>query len=288
MIENDIFLGGRCNLDCIFCKEKNVNFFSTQEIFSKIDAIKTYHNSITISGGEPTVRDDFFEILDYSLANFEKVILLSNLKKFSDEYFLTEFKKRRLDKIAIATSFDSHIKEIHDFLCDTEFYDEKIKLLDLIYSLELNELVIGIVISKFNIHYLEGWVDFVKSRWEKSFLFFKAFNSFGASVQESQLFYPNYDDIEKYIKKVRYEYNIAYIPFCKLGENINKSIEFEFISELLRGDNFKDNLRKLRSLFQDNVFLKSCEQCIHFSYCLGIPKNYIYLYGKESISPIGG
>ena len=58
---------GRCNLDCAFCYGKSeVDDLSTADIFSLIDELsymKVFQ--LAIGGGEPFLRKDIFEVIDY-------------------------------------------------------------------------------------------------------------------------------------------------------------------------------------------------------------------------------
>ena len=68
-----IELTNRCNHNCIFCYcpwEFDSNYInselSKEEWFNVIDTYKKYGiQQITFSGGEPLMRDDLFDILDY-------------------------------------------------------------------------------------------------------------------------------------------------------------------------------------------------------------------------------
>jgi MoaA/NifB/PqqE/SkfB family radical SAM enzyme len=65
------FITQRCNLSCIYCfpdspHRKNEREFSTKEIFKLIDELYSLGTRyITILGGEPLIRKDFPEIVDY-------------------------------------------------------------------------------------------------------------------------------------------------------------------------------------------------------------------------------
>lgn len=76
----------RCNLKCSHCcvdagkNNKQTDILSTIDIFSIIDKLKELNPAnITVTGGEPLMRDDIFEILKYLSLNYEgKVFLMTN------------------------------------------------------------------------------------------------------------------------------------------------------------------------------------------------------------------
>jgi MoaA/NifB/PqqE/SkfB family radical SAM enzyme len=66
-----LFITERCNLKCIYCfpdspNRKDVKEFSREEIFRVVDQLYALGTRyITILGGEPLLRKDFGEIVDY-------------------------------------------------------------------------------------------------------------------------------------------------------------------------------------------------------------------------------
>ncbi|MBE5903528.1 MAG: radical SAM protein [Pseudobutyrivibrio sp.] len=75
----------RCNLKCIHCMVNadygsSSDYFSTNEVIENLDKIiKAKPDSITITGGEPLVRKDFFEISEYLRRNYTgRVGLMTN------------------------------------------------------------------------------------------------------------------------------------------------------------------------------------------------------------------
>ncbi|MDX5701509.1 radical SAM protein, partial [Clostridioides difficile] len=72
----------RCNLRCDYCcadsKIENKDYLGTEELKEAIDNIvKINPRILTITGGEPLLRDDFFEILSYTKEKFKGKIRLS-------------------------------------------------------------------------------------------------------------------------------------------------------------------------------------------------------------------
>lgn len=89
-----IELTSRCNHMCIFCCcpwEYDKNYknkeLSTKEWFQVIDTYARHGvKHITFTGGEPLMRDDLFDILDYAVNLKLSVGLISNGKKIDDEF----------------------------------------------------------------------------------------------------------------------------------------------------------------------------------------------------------
>jgi len=66
-----------------------------------MDFIKPSKNDyIEISGGEPTLRKDLFDICEYIKSNYDtNLIILSNGRKFNDKSFSKQIKEVGVDRV---------------------------------------------------------------------------------------------------------------------------------------------------------------------------------------------
>lgn len=103
----------RCNLKCIHCYvvKNNKKEFTTKQFFNVLDQLKELGTLyLTISGGEPLVRNDFFEIAEYAKANnfvlriFTNAVLIN--RKVAD-------KIKKLKPLAIEVSLYG-LEKTHD------------------------------------------------------------------------------------------------------------------------------------------------------------------------------
>tara|TARA_Y100000031_G_scaffold150974_1_gene191317 strand:- start:211 stop:1284 length:1074 start_codon:yes stop_codon:yes gene_type:complete len=84
-------LTGSCNLKCVHCRASAANQrdpkeLSTQEIKGVIDDITSFSNPIMIlTGGEPLLRDDLYEIAKHATDNGLRVVLGTNGTLINDE-----------------------------------------------------------------------------------------------------------------------------------------------------------------------------------------------------------
>lgn len=113
-----------CNLQCLHCyaagqslsKEKEL---STDEWKRIIDRLKDIGvPQITFTGGEPTMRDDLFELIDHG--QWFVTRLNTNGIKLTKEY-CQSLKEASLDSIQI--TFYSHDRDIHNKLVGADGYD---------------------------------------------------------------------------------------------------------------------------------------------------------------------
>ena len=116
----------RCNLACKYCyagKSENLKDpLDTHAIKKIITDIKNSGSTfIILSGGEPLIRDDFFEILDFTVfgenrngrepKSFFPVSLVTNAVLITGE---TAEKLSRYPSLNIRISIDGHSPEFHD------------------------------------------------------------------------------------------------------------------------------------------------------------------------------
>lgn len=108
----------RCNLKCIHCRSSSEMEvighpdFSTEEAFRIIDDIASYAKPVVVlSGGEPLLRKDVFEIAQYGTKKGLRMCLATNGTLVNDEVC----EKIKSSGIRIVSlSLDGSTKEVHD------------------------------------------------------------------------------------------------------------------------------------------------------------------------------
>ena len=102
-----IYLNEICNLNCIFCASDDTNLSKIKEL-SNIDQIKVFikeqstkTDTIVISGGEPTLSQNLFEISHFASKYFKNLQLMTNGLKFSDDTYLSELLNCGINSLCI-------------------------------------------------------------------------------------------------------------------------------------------------------------------------------------------
>ncbi len=116
----DISLTGKCNLHCDYCfyahEMHDRPDMSKEEWFTFFDELGQLGvRTLTLSGGEVFVRNDFFELLDQIIGKRMRYSILSNGTLITEKTLsLLEEKKRRHRLNSIQVSIDGSCAEIHD------------------------------------------------------------------------------------------------------------------------------------------------------------------------------
>ena len=108
---------GRCNLSCIHCRSSSTlgsseGDFTTEEAFKLIDDITSFSKpAFVLSGGEPLLRKDIFDIAEYGTKKGLRVCMATNGTLVNDD--VSKNIKASGIKI-VSLSLDGSTSEIHD------------------------------------------------------------------------------------------------------------------------------------------------------------------------------
>jgi radical SAM superfamily enzyme YgiQ (UPF0313 family)/MoaA/NifB/PqqE/SkfB family radical SAM enzyme len=99
----DFVLTGQCNNNCDFCSYRECNINKTQdEIKNDILRLADRTDFMTFLGGEPLLRKDFFDILDYAkLVSIRKIKVKSNGRIFLYKEIIDKIIKANIREVII-------------------------------------------------------------------------------------------------------------------------------------------------------------------------------------------
>lgn len=113
----DLEVGTACNNACIFCsaagtpRRKDLSF--SQIVGSLKHRPAQGDRFLTITGGEATIREDFFEIISTAFGcGFDEILLQTNGRKLKDLDFARRLAS--LGNVKLLVSFHGHTPEIHE------------------------------------------------------------------------------------------------------------------------------------------------------------------------------
>jgi mycofactocin biosynthetic radical S-adenosylmethionine protein MftC len=146
-----------CNLQCVHClsssgqrDERELSTAEAKKILDDLRDLQVFY--INIGGGEPMVRRDFFELLEYSVANGIGV-------KFSTNgAFIDEEKAQRLaamDYLDIQISLDGVDAATNDAVRGEGSYDMAIRAMENLKAANFGQFKISVVVTRHNVSQLD-------------------------------------------------------------------------------------------------------------------------------------
>ncbi|MBL7050533.1 radical SAM protein [Candidatus Woesearchaeota archaeon] len=300
----DIKLGYSCNNNCIHCvitdQKKNAlktrgNQDRTTEEYKK----ELYNSringctSVTFTGGEPTLRKDLLELLNYAKSLGFRINMQTNGRAFYYKKFAERFTPFN---ITYTIALHGHTAEMHESITRSkESFGQTFKGIKNL--VELKQKIWGkVVISKKNYKNLKNiskmFIDLGILNMNFAFP-----HAQGNAWKHFDKVVPKYTKIKKYIHETIdyvefYNKNITLsfetIPFCFMVGYEKYVSELKFKGnkhiELKQLDGKTKDWQKIR--LQIKSKFKQCKKCKYDSICEGPWKEYPKKYGIREFSPV--
>lgn len=289
LISAELKLGFSCNNRCNFClnaDKKVLRDLTTEQIKKRILDLKAQgFNYLILTGGEPAIRDDIFEICSFAVDNGFSLEMHSNGRRFSDMQFAEQICSIGIDCFLI--SFHAHNSETYKEMCGVDGYAEVVEGIRNIKK-HKGHVVTNTVLTKQNYLHLGDIVDMLKN----------------LSVDKIQLLFPEGQgamkadymqktasmscvaaEINKLISKdPKTDFLVAHIPLCILGQD-NRKYLGDFRQALSVETYGIQNSKFLHYLKKEKPF--ACIFCSENSECDGLDNLYLLSYGDSEINPLG-
>ena len=160
----DLKIGFKCNNDCVHCvvaEKRPCGELSLEELKNIVDTIPPSVDSITITGGEPTISPYFKDILKYCKSKGFKTSIQSNGTGFSSES-LVKSTKDYIDHVHIA--IHSSVESVHDSIVKSKgMWKKTIKGLDNLIKYNIH-FTTQTVLSRLNVETLPETFAFIQSK----------------------------------------------------------------------------------------------------------------------------
>lgn len=290
MKELDIKLGYSCNNNCLFClnKEKRFFEFETEDLKKQI-LISSYGgcSKIIISGGEPLIHSNFFEILNF--AKSQKINyceIQTNGRMLFYEEIVKEI-KNIYPSAGFLVSFHYPTPEMYQKYSQTNGFYEVLEGIKNLNKYKL-KFTINIVVFKDNVEYL---MDIVKILDNYGVINIQFRFIDGKNILENyQEFVPKMKysmmKIAEVIKKYpNIKITINEIPFCIMGPEFIKNSSPE-INKERENLTLEKKIMNSQEIMNQQFVFPNCEECLLIKNCKGVRKEYVNFYGKEEINPI--
>jgi len=274
--QGEISLQIACNNSCVFCYTANYTFEpTTRQVYYEImKARESGLKWINFTGGEPTLRPDFFEILDYAKRlDFEVIYLKTHGRRFSD----MNFARRIVGKVTFAhISVHGPNAEIHDRVTRTPgSFDEVMRGIENLVALGVP--VVGMtVINRINYKTLADTVRVLHEMGVCSHSFAYPYPS-GYALDLFEISFPLHEECKQYVWEA-----------MDLLDQLDKHSQFDNIPLChLTGHEKFANHMWFKALPNDgHEWGPECGKCIYRPICNGIPGYYIRQRGWDEFMPV--
>lgn len=294
-MKTDLKIGYSCNNNCIYCavasdKKQLVSQglsvdLSTKECESRIDtSIKNGSEIIILTGGEPTIRLDFFGILKYIKKYNKHIILQTNARAMSSRSFTKQV--ANIGILNALVSCQSNKAKIHDLLTGVKgSFRETIQgIKNMVYY--GIPIIINTVFTKINKDTLCDTVSFFHSLGVNR-VNYGYIDIVGNACENIDKVLLNFSEVKriannimKESKKINIQVSFSQLPLCVIHDS----------GKIARNDNVKmlavQAKKPKQLLFGFNNYAKICNSCKCKEMCYGIDQKYIAMFGENGIKPI--
>ena len=146
-----------CNLSCVHCLSssgrRDPDELTTAEMKSVVDELRSMQVFyVNVGGGEPTVRPDFWELLDYAVASQVGVKFSTNGLRLNAE------RAQRLAGTAyvdVQISLDGASREVNDAVRGHGSYDMALRAMENLAEAGFRNFKISVVVTRHNVAQLD-------------------------------------------------------------------------------------------------------------------------------------
>ena len=287
----EIYVGFKCNNNCVFCVERNsrlknqANTYYNQpgEIENKILALKNQgYNHINFLGGEPFVENNFLSFLQAAKKHGFSTAVTTNGSLLADE----EIAKSHLPFINdLIVSIHGHNEELITKQTKNPrlFAQLKNAFINIKKYFTGRLLKSNCVINKLNFNELPAIIEFIGTNGIKEIsltnMSIKGYNNdYIVPLADLKLI------ISKVVSQAKEQdiiLRFSDVPFCILGEN------YYLTNEIFADSRTKLNIEnKEESFWRPKIKTDKCKGCKLNDLCLGLDLEYYKLFGDEELKPV--
>jgi len=148
-----------CNLACVHCLsssgKRDPRELSTRQCMDIIDELQRMQVFyVNIGGGEPTVRPDFWELVDYATAHQVGVKFSTNGLRITPK---VAQRLAKSDYVDVQISLDGATAEVNDAVRGAGSYDMAIRALENLASAGFADAKISVVVTRNNVGQLDAF-----------------------------------------------------------------------------------------------------------------------------------
>ncbi len=289
--ELDVKISYQCNNACVFCLNKD-----KRKIKDDFKAIKKNIEEFTknggerliISGGEPLISNNFFNLIFFSKKKGIKFFNIQTNARML--YYENTVKKlKNFEPINFLVSFHFPNKKLYKKYCQSDGFDQTIKGLKNLIQYNCNFLINTVVMKK-NLYYLEDVIKILRSIGISQGIQYRFIDGKNV-ISDYKKFVPQYSEcssiIEKIIKKNKdIKIYLSEFPFCVLKKESRKNAGIFIDPKRFNLSNKDGEIFFTKEITDKQFIFPKCKNCLHKKKCLGVRKEYVDVYGPKEFNPI--
>jgi len=291
-----IQISNKCNHNCVFCSvdRSNIIHLTLKEIKQKILFFTSKGvDQLTLSGGEPSLRNDLIEILRYAKEKgIKRIVLQTNGIVLSNKKYLE--KLISIFPIDFLISFHASDEEIYKKITGMKKdFHLALRALNSINELNYGNHGIGIVICSLNYKHLKDHIKFLQSNFPKinfyNFIFIDPVGDAKKnlwSVTRMNKVEPYIYDTLNYIRSNNLNAVVDRLPLCYLKGFEEYSANTRDIIRTSSNLYYLINDNSIESSASRFYHPKICDTCRLKKICGGLPPTYIDVFGSDELKPV--
>lgn len=286
-----------CNNHCRFCphgdKRDELPPLDTDGARALLNEARQRSDRLVLTGGEPSIRPDFTELLEYAKSlRFKEIMVETNGRMFAYAPFAAKCAKLQITAYIVAVQ--GHTPELHDFLTRTEGSFKQ--TLAGIRNLKLlrQQVYTSTVITRSNYRHLNAILSVV-AKLKVDAASYSFVHAEGYVLADTVRLMPRLALVDPYLResfKLARKEGIAFsvegVPPCFLigmQKFMRETPESGLVWLDQQGVQVRDHAWRVE---QERTFGPVCDVCEAKPRCEGALKAYINEYGWGEFEPIGG
>lgn len=204
---SEIALTYRCNNACRFCYAyspyRDTGEMTTEEVKRVIDIIVDDAKvpSLSFTGGEPTLREDLFELISYGREKGLRVNLITNGRRCGKKDFVQKLVDAGLNSAQV--SIEGPNSETHDYIVGAPgAFDQMVQGVKNLRETDIYTHC-NTTICRPNVDRLEDLVDFLADKLELSYFSMNMVIYTGTAAKLRDELQVKYSEIEEIVKRVK-------------------------------------------------------------------------------------
>lgn len=284
-------MGYQCNNSCLFCATGTVGKgLSTAEIINFIDANLCEGGHVLFTGGEPTIRSDFAEVVKYTKDTYNaRISILTNSTMFADSKFADDV----CPYIDTAQcSFYAHDLALHDYVVQNPgSYVKAVAGIRALIDHDVHVNVRTLVNLRQTFRYLPVITETVRELFGVNQIWYSGLDICGNVLKNPDIVV-RLSVAEYYLEKaietardLRMNVHLMFYPLCLLTPMHRSMVQPVHMMDTIKSY-ISDECKHTADHGYDFAFGKRCAKCARQQTCPGVWSKYLEKYGERELSPI--